>query len=446
MRTSTKVILGMALIGLWIAVGPSPVQALPSFARQTGMSCAACHTVFPELTTYGRTFKLNGYNTTNTDELKDPTEGDGGKRLEINNVPPIAAMIQVADTFTQSPPGNVANVVTPDSDKNGTLEFPSQFSLFYAGTISPKMGAFVQVTYDSGSGAFGMDNTDVRLADRFQISNTDLVLGLTLNNNPTVQDIFNTVPAWGFPYATGKSAITPSFGTQIEGLGGSVGGLGLYAFWNQLIYAEIAAYRTAPQGSGPFTNDIQGYAPYWRVALTKDFDKNSFEVGAFGINLNTYPDGSTPTGTADNVNDFGLDGQFQFIGTEHILTLKGDYIWENQNWGYGNPAGTAANATDTFTSAKVDLTYYYDRKIGATIGYMATTGSMDTMLYAVQAGNIPDSQGWIFEANYVPWYNTKFSLQYTLYNKFDGAETNYDGAGRNAQDNNTLMVMAWLMY
>ena len=39
----------------------APSRAVPSFARQTGMACAACHTVFPELTPFGREFKLNGY-------------------------------------------------------------------------------------------------------------------------------------------------------------------------------------------------------------------------------------------------------------------------------------------------------------------------------------------------------------------------------------------------
>ena len=40
-----------------------PVQALPSYARQTGQQCAACHNGFLELTHYGRQFKLNGYST-----------------------------------------------------------------------------------------------------------------------------------------------------------------------------------------------------------------------------------------------------------------------------------------------------------------------------------------------------------------------------------------------
>ena len=40
---------------------PSLALAVPSYARQTGLDCAACHTSFPELTPFGREFKLNGY-------------------------------------------------------------------------------------------------------------------------------------------------------------------------------------------------------------------------------------------------------------------------------------------------------------------------------------------------------------------------------------------------
>ena len=36
--------------------------------------------------------------------------------------------------------------------------------------------------------------------------------------------------------------------------------------------------------------------------------------------------------------------------------------------------------------------------------------------------------------------------QYTAYNKFNGATDNYDGAGRNANDNNTLFLYAWFAF
>jgi hypothetical protein len=40
----------------------------------------------------------------------------------------------------------------------------------------------------------------------------------------------------------------------------------------------------------------------------------------------------------------------------------------------------------------------------------------------------------------------KFGLQYVAYQKFDGGSSNYDGAGHNAADNNTLYLFAWLAF
>ena len=61
---TTYAVLGAVLLVAATAmclVGVRPVQALPSYARQTGQQCTACHNGFPELTPYGRQFKLNGY-------------------------------------------------------------------------------------------------------------------------------------------------------------------------------------------------------------------------------------------------------------------------------------------------------------------------------------------------------------------------------------------------
>ena len=44
-----------------LTISAGPAEALPSYARQTGQPCATCHTAFPELTPYGRQFKIGGY-------------------------------------------------------------------------------------------------------------------------------------------------------------------------------------------------------------------------------------------------------------------------------------------------------------------------------------------------------------------------------------------------
>ena len=43
-----------------------------------------------------------------------------------------------------------------------------------------------------------------------------------------------------------------------------------------------------------------------------------------------------------------------------------------------------------------------------------------------------------------PWLNLRMGLQYTAYQRFNGASANYDGFGRAASDNNTLFAFLWM--
>ena len=51
---------------------PNVARAIPSYARQTGLTCSACHTEFPILTEFGRDFKLNGYTMSTTQSWMPP--------------------------------------------------------------------------------------------------------------------------------------------------------------------------------------------------------------------------------------------------------------------------------------------------------------------------------------------------------------------------------------
>ena len=55
----------------------------------------------------------------------------------------------------------------------------------------------------------------------------------------------------------------------------------------------------------------------------------------------------------------------------------------------------------------------------------------------------PTTNAWIGEIYYAPWLNVKIGLQYTYYTKFNGAQNNYDGVGRNASNNDTTYLYAW---
>src|SRR6266568_3584052 len=280
------------LIGL---CSTGAANAVPSYARQTGVACQGCHTVFPELTPFGRSFKLNAYTKTKS-ALPDP-----------------AATGAIA--------------------QNGQVLFPQQASLFYAGRIAPNMGAFVQITYDSESGVFGLDNTELRYAKQVPSIAEGLTYGFTMNNNPTVQDVWNSTPAWQTPFDQKTSAApVPGAATQIDGTlaGRGVAGLTGYLWWKNSIYAELGLYRSSPQGfsgtagAGPLDSTnaggtIVGYAPYWRVAYERQWDRNSWSVGAYGISTKITPHNAVPPGPAvavgtsnDRFRDVALDSQFQF--------------------------------------------------------------------------------------------------------------------------------------
>lgn len=121
-----------ACLGLLMALSALtslPAQAVPSFSRQTGASCSMCHTTSfgPNLTPFGRDFKLNGYT------------------LGENKLPPVSGMIM--GSFTNTQKGQNVSDLPPNNGFNANNNFTfDQASLFYAGKVWENFGAFSQLT------------------------------------------------------------------------------------------------------------------------------------------------------------------------------------------------------------------------------------------------------------------------------------------------------------
>jgi hypothetical protein len=450
-----------------------PATAVPSYARQTGQECIACHVSFPELTPYGRYFKLTGY-----------TIGKPALTSQGVNYVPLAVMAQASVTNTRNNHATDPETgeTTEVTQRNNKFVF-SGASLFLAAKVNDYVGGFIQWSYDNlattADGTLGghsaLDNTDIRVVGTYSgpgAAEPDLIYGATLHNNPTVQDVWNSTPAFGFPFTSAPLANTPAAATLIDGgLAQQVAGMGGYVFWKKTLYGEVSFYRTADgafsilrQGQDIHTDGgvaaLKGYNPYWRVAYSHDWGANSVMVGTYGLIADRYPsnfDTSTPT---DRFRDIAVDAQYQYITDPHTFTAQATYIHEKQSYnasfpvtedtGAGIGAGpTPANPTDTLRTVKAKATYYRERKYGGSLGYFSTTGTADAGLYGADAdGNArkPDSSGYIIELDYLPIQNVRMMLQYTGYNKFNGSSTNYDGNGRNARDNNTLFFNIWAAF
>jgi hypothetical protein len=431
----TKYLIGGTLL---LSTLVDTAYAVPSFARQTGFDCTVCHTVFPELTQTGREFKLRGYTMSNGEKSAMPL--------------PLAAMVMVDMTHTS----DKAQV-----SKNNEIVIP-QASVFYGGKITDNSGAFIQLTYD-GTGLpqnkdiahhIGMDIMDIRYADSTTLADKELVYGVTLNNNPTVSDLWNSTPAWGFPYMTSTVANAPSASMEIENLGASVGGIGAYALWNDLIYAEISAYRTAkPNGlmnifgwkNSGLSGDaslVDGTTPYVRLALQHNVGDSYFMVGGYMLRTSINPAvQSNAGGPLDKYTDRAIDAEYQYTSGSNIVTATATKIWEKQKLDGSVNLITplADNLNNSLATSRAKVSYYFDQTYGASVGYFAINGTADATKYGTAGTLTPNSNGEVAELDYLPTQKIKLALQYTRYGKFDGTS-------QNASDNNNLYLLGWFMF
>ncbi len=443
-------------------------SAVPSYGRQTGQPCSTCHTVFPELTPFGRQFKLMGYTAGGT------RCNDGSAKSDETQVP-LAVMAWPA-TFTHYNDKN-ANPTSPPGSLNDNDWIPGQFSLFVAGQLYCDVGSFGQMTYDRVGNAFTWDNTDIRYAKTGVIDGTSIVYGITANNNPTVQDVWNTTPAWAFPYIASEVAPGPGAGTMLgtSKWAQTAGGVGGYVWIDNSIYAEFTAYGALPPrlltdlaGGAAGVDRFGNAAPYWRLAYEKTWDKNSLMFGTFGMYTDIQPAANNGTsallvpGLSDPTIDVGIDTQYQWIGEEHIFSLRGSWIWENRRNNVEINQGAASNLNDQLNDLNINASYIYDRKISLTAGYFATWGTSDALLYAAPsfANNSPNSAGWNFDLAYLPymnggpdlwpWFNARIGVLYTHYDEFNGTSgvtvNPVNTLPVKASGNDTVFLYTWLMF
>jgi hypothetical protein len=440
------VLLSTGVVLLAMAAGPA--AATPSFAAQTGQSCQSCHVggFGPQLTAFGREFKLRGYTQRWSKSLPFSAMAVASYvRTQANPASPPAAGFKVNDNVT-----------------------PDQVSLFLAGGLGSHLGAFVQTTYDGVGKAWSWDNLDLRATTTAHIKGAEVVMGVSLNNSPGVQDAWNTLPARGYPYTDSALAPSPSASPLLAGaLAQNTMGMTGYLWINSMVFIEGGAYGSPARstlqrlGADPFDpGDIKGLAPYGRVALQTSVASGVLQVGAFGMSTDIHPGRDRLTGVTDRFTDLGLDGSYQkALDNGDVVTFDARYLHEGRRLdascalaGAVGPGCTDASLTDV----RADASYYWRNRIGATVAVFDTSGGANPDIYPDNRTFKPDSNGMTLQLDGTPFgdgksplgrrFNIRLGVQYTMYGRFEGARSNYDGAGAKASDNNTFRAFAWVAY
>jgi hypothetical protein len=431
---------------LLLLLATDPAAAVPAFAVQTGQPCQTCHigAFGPQLTPFGRQFKMNGYTLRAGDTFTPPVSGMA-----------IASFVHTQKDQPEPP--------APGTHRNDNTAL-DEAAVFLAGGYG-HVGGFAEITYEGLDHKWTWDNLDVRAVDHANLLGHDVLLGLSLNNSPTVQDVWATLPAWGFPFTDSDLMPGPDAATLIsDALAQNVLGLNAYAWWDDHLYTEAGLYRSLSAdflknvGVDPEeTNDLDGAAPYLRAAWQQNYGDQNVEFGAFALFADFFPGRDRSTGKTDHFTDLGLDASYQFTGTgEHIFTLNSRYIHEIQTLDATQALGGTLSRDLNLNEININASYYYKNTYGVSAGAFGVWGDGDPLLYADSRTFSPDSQGFILQADVTPFggdnpplgtrVNVRVGLQYVVFTKFNGASSNFDGLGHNASDNNTLRLFLWTAF
>ncbi len=448
--------LVVAAVVAAILVFGSGARAVPSFSRQTAMPCDACHAggFYPELNNFGRMFKMNGYVWSAHEEK--PYEP----------IPPVAAVQSWSYTHTdKSQPGTANQDTVHFTTKgNDNFSYPQQANFFLAGRYYERLGGFIMGTYSGVDNKWASDNIDIRYTHIQNFwEHHNLLYGATFNNGPSVQDVWQTLPAWSQVIAS-EVAPGPAASPAMANLGAQVAGIGGYGFLDNWLYAEFTPYFSAKSGPLSFittgnTKDtfVQGVAPYGRLVLYKNEGQHSFSAGTSALYDKAHQNGSH--GPTNSFLDLGADFQYQWNRKPDFVTLRTGFIWENQGLSSAHANGASQHSVNDLHTVQLWASYYRYDLAGVTLSFFDTDGSKDHVLYAPgpvggSRNGSPNTWGGFVQLQLIPltrWFRlnmpalpmTQFALQYTFYGAFNGAQSNYDGSGRSASDNNALYLLAW---
>ena len=452
-------------------------SALPSFSEQTDQPCKVCHLNMGELTPAGRQFKLKGYTQ--------------GKRVSPFALTATASVTRVKSTSSSADP----SVTMP---QNGKL-IPEEANLYVSGKLSDNIGGNIKWTssfantnpiYQSSGVQTGvhvgkdffLDASELRFAKEDWIDSHHMTWGISLNNAPAVQDLWNTTPVHTFPYrsssllnAWGIGQFGPS--SMVDGgLTSQATGIGAYAMISDSLYLELSNYFKSLPASSPLqlsgqVNTVNSSSnPYWRFAWNKVNGNDSYMVGAFGMTTTLARDIFVVGSASGKYSDKGLDAQYQHITDTHSVSAQATYIQEQVEWGSRSVGRSHDSSSSQLTTFRTKLTYDYARTYGSSIFYFRSIVSSDNLYWSYNpdptvvtgacnqnnsqlafcssSGN-PKTNGMGFELYYVPIPTVHIALQQTYYRNFLGGATfidNSTGGNRAASANNLTYLFVTYAY
>jgi hypothetical protein len=395
-------------------------SAVPSFARQTGKPCSGCHTIWPRLNATGREFKVQGY----TEVAEDYP------RIDKDNL----------DLLRYGPPLALSLISFPYSKTSGNkaeTRIPEEAAIFFAGRMTPDIGAFVEPKWDRDSRQFSLELVKVSSATKVGNNTVGLVV---LKSDIAGADPYNTLRFTSF-----HTVNTPAMFGQTRAAGDFFSlsdtenmGLLLNGMFINSVYAAVGGFR----GDGSAANvlndpvDLFGRLVFEHPLSAETiismggfyydgkerYDHSYSQLISPGAGVVSAVLVALPT-YETRIRRQGLDFQFQREATPHIFDVVAVYMAGRDEHVdvYGTsidiasltPPAAGPGSEIKFAAYYAELSYFYDRMYGVTVGYDHFKSMQDATL---------NKKGPTFNIAYLPWLNTKLALEYSVFDLADGTK------------------------
>jgi hypothetical protein len=389
----------VAVTAVFAGIAPEKASAVPSFAKQTGRPCSGCHTIWPRLNATGREFKLQGYTEV----------ADDYPRIEQDNL----------DLLRYGPPLAVSIISFPYQKITGQRDqtrIPEEFALYFAGRVTPNIGVFATPHWLRETGQFTLELVKMSAATRIGESN---IVGIVVGKMDVAgADPYNTIR-----YTAFHTINTPALLSQKRANGdffkffdNANEGVVLNGKFFQTVYAAVGGFRGDGSAAQVESDPIDVFGrlvfeyPVFGVSIASL--GGFYYGGKEGYNHDaTAPDITIPE-YYTRIQRYGVDFQWQLESDPHTIDAVAVYM-QGQDRGVdqiGIPTPFPdPGAQIKFKGMYAELSYFYQRMYGMTLGYDYMNSEQDNSL---------NKQGPTINFTYSPWMNTKFGLEFS---KFDHA-------------------------
>ncbi|MBI5047420.1 MAG: hypothetical protein HZB54_00515 [Deltaproteobacteria bacterium] len=269
----------------WLWIAPE-ANAVPAFARQTGVACSTCHFQhYPALNAFGRAFKAGGYTQVGGQSLIEGDDLSIPATLNASLVTKVRYQMTNGKDDTSTPTVNESKV----GKNKGELQFPDEAALLIGGRAGEHVGFLLEAGLNVSADAAATMFTSYKMPIVFDIGGPKLSIIPFTTDGLGASYGFELLNTGAVRHQRALEHRSETSAQQYIGTSGAAEGFAFVAY-NETGFINLTLWGPA-HGTVATGFDLSQYV---RVAATPN-------VGGWDLGIGgQYWGGETKVGDTDN--------------------------------------------------------------------------------------------------------------------------------------------------